>query len=172
MKKLTVGILAHVDSGKTTLSEAGSVLEHIYPNLMLSALERGRKKNVREFAGKPRTDDAFTETKNVCVVVRSCEFGAEIIGTSGGSDTFLLVGNHAHADARSADENTFVTFAVLNFFAKFFGKNGIMTRLLRIGSEVDEFNIVFFEMKFQLLFESEAGVIRCDRNHGLFSFHF
>lgn len=110
--------------------------EHVDALLVLAAHEfRFEELRGENFALRVG-DDARTHAEHVRVVVEAGELAGGEVATDGGADALVLVGSHAHADARTADEDTAVGFLARDLVADLVGENRVVARFRGVGAHV------------------------------------
>ena len=137
-------------------------LEHVDALLVLAAHEFRLEELGSENFALRVGDDACPHAENVRVVVEAREFAGGEVADDCRADALVLVGGHAHADARTADEDTAVRFLAGNLVADLVGKYRVVARFRRIGAHVEDFVALAFQKLDEFFLVFESGVVAAD----------
>ena len=128
--------------------------------------------------GESLSDHTRSHAEHICIIVQAGIFCAVCLRTDCRTDALHLVCRDAHADARSAQQNAGIRFAVLYFFADDLCDLRIITRCF-IRSAVHKRDLPFFKICLHDLAQICCCVVTsdCDHNssppftHGLLVLH-
>ena len=130
-----------------------------------AALKFCIEEEVNQFNRNARADNSAAHAEDVCIVVQTGVFCAEVVGAACRADTLDLVDCHRHADACAADENALFAFAVSHAVTDCRRDGCVIYRSLGVCAEVLEFDVVLCEIFDDFLFQGESAVIASDSYH-------
>ena len=107
---------------------------------MTTALKLGVKEHIDHLVGKSRAYNSAAHAKDICIVVKSRIFCAEIIRAACRTHALYLVGSHADADSRAAAKNSEnLLVAVCNGVAYLERYFGIIYRISAVSTVIGDF---------------------------------
>ena len=124
----------------------------------------GGSRAVYQVDGGSRADHALAEAEDVGVVMLAGEASGEYVGAASGADALVLVCRDGHADARSADEDTQLTFARLDLLAEGVGVYGVVAAVCRVGAYVHDLMTEGGKVILNEGLEGEARVVAANND--------
>ena len=148
-----------------------NIAYHLYPFGVASAFIFGVDKKVGKLKTYSGAYHSSAHAENVGVVVKSCVFGAEVVGAYGGTDALNLVGGDGHTDSGTANEYSPIAFSVGNGVRHLNGNFGIID-LFKLGNaEILNLEASVPKMVPDLVFQFKSAVVTANSDfHIIISF--
>ena len=95
---------------------------------------------------QPRSYYAAAECEHVCIVVLSCGFCAETVGTEGSPDTRHFICRNGDTDSGAADQDAFVTASVFNGRSYLAGIHRVIHCICTVAAKIYIGDLLFIQV--------------------------